>query len=81
MEQPMAVDLRFILAVTKINAHLERVGDATSSISDRIRDLEAFPPVDLPEDILRMAAGRDKPQNLLQTQLHSFVHADLESSA
>jgi len=27
MQQPMAVDLRFILAVTKINSDLERVGD------------------------------------------------------
>src|SRR5438445_9801361 len=27
MQQPMAVDLRFILAVTNIKSHLERVGD------------------------------------------------------
>ena len=31
MEQPMAIDLRFILAVIKINADLERVGDAAKS--------------------------------------------------
>ena len=33
MEQPMAIDLRFILAVIKINADLERVGDQAVSIS------------------------------------------------
>ena len=27
MEQPMAIDLRFILSVIRINADLERVGD------------------------------------------------------
>ena len=40
MEQPMAIDLRFILSVIKINADLERVGDAAKSISDRVRSME-----------------------------------------
>src|ERR1700731_3245225 len=55
MQQPMAIDLRFILAVIKINADLERVGDQAVSIADRVRDLQAFPVVDLPVDIPRMA--------------------------
>src|SRR5450432_2358758 len=45
MEQPMAIDLRFILAVIKINADLERVGDSAVTISERVRDLQAFPVV------------------------------------
>src|ERR1700755_2307585 len=40
MEQPMAIDLRYILAVIKINADLERVGDAAKSISERVRNME-----------------------------------------
>jgi len=36
MQQPMAVDLRFILAVTKINADLERVGDQAVNIAERV---------------------------------------------
>src|SRR5580658_9217024 len=40
MQQPMAVDLRFILAVLKINADLERVGDQAVNIAQRA--LEAF---------------------------------------
>ena len=43
MEQPMAIDLRFILSVIKINADLERVGDAAKSISDRVRLRIAWP--------------------------------------
>src|SRR5246127_3001563 len=39
MQQPMAVDLRFILAVTKINADLERVGDQAVNIAERVMDM------------------------------------------
>jgi len=39
MEQPMAIDLRFILAVIKINADLERVGDQAVNIAERVCDL------------------------------------------
>ena len=33
MEQPMAIDLRFILSVIRINADLERVGDQAVNIA------------------------------------------------
>src|ERR1700744_5462191 len=46
--QPMAIDLRFILAVIKINADLERVGDQAVNITERVRDLQNSPEVDLP---------------------------------
>jgi len=75
MEQPMAVDLRFILAVIKINADLERVGDAASSISDRVRDLEAFPAVDLPVDIPRMAS---LAAAMVRKSLHAFIEGDAD---
>ena len=44
-EQPMAIDLRFILAVIKINRDLERIGDQSMSIALRTQDLLAFEPV------------------------------------
>ncbi len=34
MEQPMAIDLRFILRVIKINADLERVGDSAKALAN-----------------------------------------------
>src|SRR5262249_25871350 len=43
MQQPMAIDLRFILAVIKINADLERVGDQAVNIAQRVMNM-----IDLP---------------------------------
>src|ERR1700753_1345004 len=57
MQQPTAVDLRFSLAVLKINADLERVGDQAVNIAQRVLDLISEPPVELPVDIPRMADG------------------------
>jgi phosphate transport system protein len=73
MEQPMAIDLRFILAVIKINADLERVGDAATSISDRVRELEAFPVADLPVDTPKMAA---LATGMVRKALQAFIEAD-----
>jgi phosphate transport system protein len=75
MEQPMAVDLRFILSVIKINADLERVGDAAVTITERVRDLEAFPVIDLPVDIPRMAS---LASGMVRKALQSFIEADAE---
>jgi len=75
MEQPMAIDLRFILAVIKINADLERVGDAAKSISDRVRSMEQMAAVDLPVDIPRMAS---LAAEMVRKTLQSFIEADAE---
>ena len=75
MEQPMAIDLRFILAVIKINADLERVGDAAQSISDRVRHMEQMAVVELPVDIPRMAA---LAADMVRKSLQSFIEADAE---
>ena len=75
MEQPMAIDLRFILAVIKINADLERVGDQAVSISERVRDLHALPAVELPVDIPRMAS---LASSMVRRALQGFIEADAE---
>jgi phosphate transport system protein len=76
MEQPMAIDLRFILSVIKINADLERVGDAAKSISDRVRHMvEQLAVVDLPVDIPRMAA---LSADMVRKSLQAFIEADAE---
>ncbi len=73
MEQPMAIDLRFILAVIKINADVERVGDSAVNIVERVREMQAFTPVDLPVDIPRMAS---LAMDMVRQALQSFVEGD-----
>jgi phosphate transport system protein len=75
MEQPMAIDLRFILSVIKINADLERVGDAAKAISDRVRNMEQLGMVDLPVDIPRMAS---LAADMVRKSLQSFIEGDAE---
>jgi phosphate transport system protein len=59
-EQPMAIDLRFILAVIKINNDLERIGDQSVGIVRRTKSILKTEAVDLPVDFAAMGefAGR-----------------------
>ena len=75
MEQPTAIDLRFILSVIRINADLERVGDAAKSISDRVRTMEQMGTVELPVDIPRMAT---MAADMVRKSLQAFIEADAE---
>ncbi|KAA6464797.1 phosphate signaling complex protein PhoU [Acidobacteria bacterium AB60] len=77
MEQPMAGDLRFILSVIRINADLERVGDAAKSISDRVRQMDQMPLVELPVDIPRMAALAG---DMVRKSLQAFIEANAEQA-
>lgn len=70
MQQPMAVDLRFITAVIKINADLERVGDQAVNIAERVTNLLTLPSVELPVDIPRMAAT---VSGMVRRALESFL--------
>ncbi len=73
MEQPMAIDLRFILSVIKINADLERVGDAAKAISERVRHMEQMAVAELPVDIPRMAS---LAADMVRKSLQAFIEAD-----
>ena len=77
MQQPMAIDLRFILAVVKINADLERVGDQTVNIAQRVLDLISEPDVQLPVDIPRMA---EIVSTMVQRALESFLDGRAEAA-
>ncbi len=54
LHQPVAIDLRFIIAVLKINNDLERIGDLASNIAERTTDLVQWKNRDVPFDLPAM---------------------------
>jgi phosphate transport system protein len=75
MEQPMAIDLRFVLAVIHINVDLERMGDQAASIAVRVLDLRNMANVDLPVDIPRLAL---LAAAMVRKALQAFIEGDAE---
>lgn len=74
LHQPVATDLRFIVAVLKINNDLERVGDMAVNIAERAGFL-AQQPVEVPFDFREMA---HKAQSMLKMSLDALVNMDPE---
>ncbi len=72
-QQPMAIDLRFILAVIKINGDLERIGDQSMSISRRTKEILAVDDVDLPVDF---AAMGDFAAQMIRNALQALLDGD-----
>jgi phosphate transport system protein len=75
MQQPMAIDLRFIVACIKINADLERVGDQAVNIAERVMDLLSRPDSALNVDIPRMA---QLSISMVRDALNAFLAADVD---
>lgn len=76
-EQPMAIDLRFILSVIKINGDLERIGDQATNIASRAIDASARPQdsVDAcrPADIQSMG---DKVGVMIRRAIQALLEGD-----
>jgi len=73
LHQPVATDLRFIVAVLKINNDLERIGDLSVNIAERAKFLAFQPPVHLPLDFRSMA---NVVQQMLKKSLDALVNMD-----
>jgi phosphate transport system protein len=75
LQQPMASDLRFLVASIKINSDLERMADQAVSIALRARALIHEPQVKPLIDIPRMAT---LAQEMVRKSLDAFVRRDPE---
>ena len=71
--QPMATDLRAVVAAVKINSDLERVGDLAVNIAEAALRYVAHPPVKKLIDIPKMA---DIAQRMLRDALDAYVRRD-----
>lgn len=74
-EQPMAIDLRFILSVIKINGDLERIGDQASNIAQRAEQQRELPQISLPIDIPDMG---EKVRVMIRKAIQALLEADAE---
>ena len=77
-QQPMASDLRVILAVSNIAAELERMGDYTEGIARLATKLAGQPLLKPLIDIPRMA---EEGRRMLMASLEAFARQDAEAAA
>lgn len=77
LQQPLAVDLRFITSAMKINNDLERIGDHAVNIAERAKMLNEQelikPLIDLPQ-MARIA------QSMVKDSLDSFINGNVEKA-
>ena len=75
LNQPMAADLRLIVAALKINTDLERMGDLSVNIAQRARSLMEEPVIKPMIDIPHIAG---LVQSMVRKSLDAFVTRDAE---
>ena len=75
LHQPVAVDLRFLIAVIKINNDLERIGDQAVNIAERV---DVIAKCDLSELFFDYTAMGEKVQDMLKMSLDALVNMDYD---
>ena len=73
LHQPVAIDLRLIIAILKINNDLERVGDLAVNIAERSAFLATREKIDIPLDFMKMA---EISRDMLKKSLDALVSED-----
>ncbi|QDU76312.1 hypothetical protein Pan97_33590 [Bremerella volcania] len=78
LHQPVAVDLRRIATVLKVNNDLERMADLTVNLAERAKSVIEFPTFVIPKRLARMV---DMTKGMVSDVLDSFVNMDSAAAA
>lgn len=73
--QPVAQDLRFIVAVLKMNNDLERMGDHAANVAKRARFIARRGPIELPPEIVNMS---ENVKAMLKQTLDALINRDVD---
>jgi phosphate transport system protein len=78
LHQPVATDLRFIVAVLKINSDLERIGDLAVNMASRARKLAE---IDTPATVhVDFQGGENRVREMLRKSLEALIHLDEDTA-
>ncbi len=73
LRQPMAKDLRAVIAALKISSDLERIGDLAANIAKRSMTVTKAPPQASTQTVVRLAA---MVQSMIKNALDAFIARD-----
>lgn len=75
LHQPVAVDLRFIISILKVNNDLERMGDFAENIAERAKFLSTQESIPLPKEFTETMS--DQISKMIRMALDSLVNLDV----
>lgn len=74
LHQPVAIDLRFVVTVLKVNSDLERIADFCVNTSKRVRTMAKQPPIAVPKELLLIA---EKSIGMVKASLDCLIEQDV----
>jgi len=78
LHQPVAVDLRRVIGILKINSHLSRMSDLAVNIAERVQALTLLEEMAIPDRLQNLA---DLAIAMVRKSLDSFLNADARLAA
>jgi phosphate transport system protein len=77
LQQPVARDLRFIVAAIRVSNYLERIGDHAVNIAQNAAKLAGLQPVDRVEDVTAMA---ERTITMLREAVSAWIQHDVATA-